>query len=87
MRTPALLYWSVGKRINEEVLGSSRAGYGRQVVEELSGRLTAEFGAGWKRRQLFYCIRFATEFPDAKIVHTLCAQLSWSHIKDLRPTH
>ncbi len=79
----SLLYWNVGKRINDELLGNKRADYGRQIVDELSMRLTEEFGPGWKRRQLFYCIRFASEFPETTIVHTLCAQLSWSHIKDI----
>lgn len=79
----SLLYWHVGKRINEEILGNERADYGKRVIEELSVRLTQEFGSGWKRRQLFYCVQFATEFPDSEIVHTLCAQLSWSHIKDI----
>lgn len=39
-----MLYWNVGHRINEEVLGNKRAAYGKQVVEELSKRLVGEFG-------------------------------------------
>ena len=27
-----LLYWKIGKRINEEVLGNERAEYGKQIV-------------------------------------------------------
>ena len=53
------------------------------AARELSVRLCAEFGDGWRRRQLFYCVQFAAAFPDLEIVHTLCAQLSWSHIKSL----
>lgn len=31
-----LLYWKIGKRINEEVLGNERAEYGKQVVSMLA---------------------------------------------------
>ena len=78
-----MLYWNVGRRINQELLGNKRAEYGKQVIDQLSARLCAEFGDGWKRRQLFYCVQFSSAFPDLEIVHTLCAQLSWSHIKSL----
>jgi len=27
-----MMYWSVGKRVREEVLGGERAAYGRQIV-------------------------------------------------------
>jgi len=37
----------------------------------------------WGVRQLRYCIRFAETFNDAEIVHTLCSQLSWSHLHQL----
>ena len=78
-----MLYWNVGRRINQELLGNKRAEYGKQIIDRLSARLCAEFGDGWKRRQLFYCVQFSSAFPDWEIVHTLCAQLSWSHIKSL----
>ena len=35
-----LLYWHIGKRINEEVLENQRAEYGRQIVSTLSTQLT-----------------------------------------------
>jgi predicted nuclease of restriction endonuclease-like (RecB) superfamily len=38
-------------------------------------------GKGWSQRQLSYCVQFATTFPDQEILHTLCAELSWSHFK------
>ena len=78
-----MLYWNVGHRINEEVLGNKRAAYGKQVVEELSKRLVGDFGAGWSYRQLMFCTQFAIYFPEIEIVNTLCSQLSWSHIKVL----
>ena len=58
-----------------------RAEYGKQIVVSLSRQLTKEYGKGWSKRQLHYCIRFAEVFPDIQIVHTLCTQFSWSHLR------
>jgi predicted nuclease of restriction endonuclease-like (RecB) superfamily len=75
------LYWQVGCRISTELLQGQRADYGKQVMAELSRQLTADFGKGWSERQLHYCVRIAEVLPDAEILHTLCAQLSWSHLR------
>ena len=74
------LYWQIGSRVNAELLKGQRAEYGKQVVVELAQQLTTEFGKGWGERQLRYCLRIAEVFPDAQILHTLCSQLSWSHL-------
>jgi len=79
----SLLYWRVGHRINLEILQGERAEYGKQVVASLAQQLTAEYGKGWGMGQLRYCLRFAESFPDKQIVHTVCAQLSWSHLRQL----
>jgi hypothetical protein len=71
------LYWHVGKRLREEVLGDERAAYGEQVITEVAKALTAEFGRGFSKRNLHYMARFAEDFPDAEIVHALRSQLSW----------
>ena len=83
--TLSTLYWQIGKRINEEILKSKRAEYGKQIVATLSRQLTGEYGKGWSKRQLHHCIRFAEVFPDFQIVHTLCTQLSWSHLRQIIP--
>jgi predicted nuclease of restriction endonuclease-like (RecB) superfamily len=80
-----LLYWHVGERIHGEILGGQRAGYGDEVITALARQLTAEYGRGWSARQLRLCIRFAQTYPDVQIVHTLCAKLSWSHLRLLAP--
>lgn len=77
----SMLYWQIGKRINEEVLKNQRAEYGKEIVLSLSKQLTAEFGNGWGEKQLRHCLRFAVTFPEKEIVYTLCRQLSWSHIR------
>ena len=83
--TMSILYWQIGKRINQDVLNNSRAGYGEQIVQSLSAQLTELYGNGWSKRQLHHCIRFVEIIPDYQIVHTLCTQLSWSHIRLIIP--
>ena len=76
------LYWKVGNRLREEVLGDERAAYGEQVVAEVAKALTAELGRGFSKRNLHYMVRFAEVFPDAEIVHALPSQLSWTHFRE-----
>lgn len=76
-----LLYWHIGKRINDYILQGERAEYGQEVVKNLAQSLTEQFGKGWSKRHLNYTMQFAATFPNLEIVHTLCAQLSWSHFK------
>lgn len=35
-----LMYWSIGSRINHDILGGKRAEYGAQIVSTLSTQLT-----------------------------------------------
>lgn len=53
------------------------------MVDTVAAGLTAEFGNGFGRRNLFRMIQFAEQFSDEQIVSTLSAQLSWSHILEL----
>lgn len=82
-RELTLLYWSIGKQIKKSVLGNRRAEYGEQVITKLSARLTAEFGKGWTRQQLWNCLYTVETIPSRKIISTLSGELSWSHIKEL----
>lgn len=80
-----MLYWQIGHRIRTDVLKERRAEYGKEVVQTLSRQLTPEYGRGFSKRNLFNMIRFAEVFPDVKIVQTLSAQLSWSHLTFIIP--
>lgn len=78
-----MLYWRVGKYIKSEVLDNKdRAPYGGEIIDDLSIKLTDSFGKGWNRRQLYHCLHTVETFPEKEIVHTLCTQLSWSHIRE-----
>lgn len=77
------MYWHIGKRIREDVLGSNRADYGRQIVSALGRQLTAEYGRGFSEKSLWHMLRFAEVFPDEEIVSALQRQLSWTHFKEI----
>lgn len=79
--TLILLYWRIGKCIHWDILKEKRAGYGEQILPTLSAELMKEFGAGFTARNLANMVRFAEVFPEEKILHTLCAKLSWSHFR------
>ena len=49
----------------------------------MSERLTAEYGKGFRRSNVFHMIRFAEVFDDPKIVQTLSGLLSWSHFVEI----
>lgn len=74
------LYWTVGQRLNAEVLGGERASYGAQLLDQLGKQLSSEFGRGFESRNLRRMVKFAEAFPSAEIVSTLSAKLSWSHL-------
>ena len=75
-------YWLIGRRIvEEEQQGKERATYGEEILKTLSAELTKEFGKGFGTRNLWDFRKFYLTFPETEIMHTLCAQLSWSHIR------
>jgi len=76
-----MLYWKIGQRIRGDILKEKRAGYGEKIVHALSAKLAGEFGRGFTRRNLFNMTRFAEVFPDYQIVHSLSAQLNWTHLR------
>jgi hypothetical protein len=78
--TLVIMYWQIGKRIREDVLGNQRAEYGKEILQVLSGKLTAEYGKGFTEKALWRMMQFAEVFPYADIVATLSRQLSWSHL-------
>ncbi len=80
-----LMYWHIGKRINEEVLKQERAEYGKAIVTKLSRQLTEEYGNGYAEKSLRRMIQFQECFPEVEIVATLSRQLSWSHFVEIIP--
>ncbi len=57
-------YWQIGRLIVEhEQGGKRRAGYGEEVIEELSRRLTADSGRGFSVRNVWNMRQFYNSFP------------------------
>lgn len=78
-----MLHWNIGRRVGSDLLKGQRARYGEEIIVSLSKILTAEYGRGFGRRNLFYMVRVAEAFPDPQIVHALSTQLSWTHFRIL----
>lgn len=78
-----LLYWNIGKSINDEILNNSRADYGKKIIPVLSTALTNRYGVGFNKRNLQSFIKLNASIEDLSILHTVCAKLSWSHIRTL----
>ena len=58
-------YWLVGHRIVEqEQAGEDRADYGEMIVERLAADLTAQFGRGFRRRNLFQMRAFYLAYRE-----------------------
>lgn len=69
-----LAYWRIGQAIVESLQGGdARAEYGRQLIAELSGRLSERYGTGFSTTNLWYFRQFYHVFSDREpmIVHTL----------------
>ena len=75
-----LLYWKIGKKINEDILKNDRADYGKKTIQSLSSELSKRYGIGFSKRNIHSFIKLNTVFQDLTIVQTLSAQLSWSHL-------
>lgn len=71
-------YWNIGKSIYEVCGESDRAAYGKQVINYISERLTAEFGRGYSVQGLRNMRQFYMAFPNRA---TLRSELSWSHYR------
>ncbi|MDE6338094.1 MAG: PDDEXK nuclease domain-containing protein [Muribaculaceae bacterium] len=78
--------WDLGKIIAEEELrGEDRAQYGASLIMALSKRLTAKYGKGFTKTNLYSFVRFYQLFPE--IFHSVSGKspqlLSWTHYRTL----
>lgn len=74
------LHWNIGKMISTIQGCSKRAAYGERVLNELSRRLTAEFGKGFSVQNLRNMRQFYRLF---QIRQTVSSELSWSHYVEI----
>lgn len=78
--------WLIGYRIAEEtLLGEERAEYGAQIIKKLSKELTAKYGKGYTKTNLYSFYSFYRYFPE--IFHSVSGKfdrlLSWTHYRIL----
>ena len=77
--TMVLTYWEIGRMIvEEEQQGKERAEYGKQVLKELSTKLTKEFGKGFSVDNLQNMRFFYYAYPKYEKSSRIFT-LSWSH--------
>lgn len=74
--------WLIGYRIaSEEMQGEERAKYGAEIIKKLSKELSAEYGKGFTKSNLYSFYSFYKTYPE--IFQTLSGKsqglLSWSH--------
>ena len=78
--TMTIMYWHIGDRINRELLGNERATYGKQIIANLSRRLTEQYGGNqFSEKNLSRMRLFAERFKDLSIWTPLVSKLPWSH--------
>lgn len=71
-------YWQIGKIINEAQDGSERAEYGKELMNELSKKLTNDYGKGFDKSNLSRMRKFYSLFNN---VDALRQELSWTHYR------
>src|ERR1039458_8133838 len=70
-------YWEIGRRIvTLEQGGEHRAEYGEQLVEQLAGDLTRQFGRGFGRANLWQMRAFYRAWPESQILQTLSGEFA-----------
>lgn len=76
-----ITYWNIGKIIVEdESDGNSRAEYGKEILKNISEKLTEEFGQGFDERNLRRMRQFYLTFQKWDSVSP---ELSWTHYRHL----
>ncbi len=83
--TLTLLFWKIGRLINENVLANKRADYAKRIVSTLSAQLKSQYGKNFEERNVRRMMQFAEQFTNEQIVVPLARQLSWSHFVELLP--
>ena len=71
-------YWQIGKTINEAQDGNERAEYGKELLNELSKKLTNDYGKGFDKSNLSRMRKFNSLFNN---VDALRQELSWTHYR------
>ncbi len=81
-----LTYYEIGRQIvEEEQNGKNRASYGKELLKNISKKLTVEFGKGFSERNLRLFRKFYQVYSVDEIWQSMIAKsqtdnmLSWTH--------
>lgn len=74
------IYWYVGKITYELSENSTKAIYGKKIIDVLSSKLTKEFRSGFSSVSIRRMRRFYEMYP---IWSTVSTELSWAHFQEL----
>ena len=76
--------WLIGYRIAEEELqGDNRAEYGASIIKKLAKELTAEYGKGYTKTNLYHFYSFYKTYPEIFHLPSGKLLLSWTHYRTL----
>ncbi len=78
-----MMYWEIGRLLVDDILEKEKPQYGKEIIGEISLRLTEQYGRGYDKSAVFRMISFYKEFPEIEKVATLSQQLTWSHFIEL----
>ena len=65
------------------MLEDKKAEYGTSLIDDISKKLTGEYGQGFSRPNIFKMICIFETFQDEKIFSTVSRKLSWSHLIEI----
>jgi len=62
-----LLFWKIGKRVNEAVLQNQRGDYGKRIVVTLARHLTEKYGRNFEEKICAVCSNLQNNFRMMKL--------------------
>ncbi len=71
-------YWEIGKIIHDAQGGNDRSEYGKELINELSKKLTSEYGKGFDKSNISRMRKFYVLFNNVDAVRQ---ELSWTHYR------
>lgn len=78
-----LMFWEIGRYINQNILEDERADYGKKILSTVSTKLAIQYGKSFVEANLYRMKRFAIVFPDINAIVDFIPFLSWSHFCEI----
>lgn len=82
-RQANMMFWHIGKYINEDMGYKRYSAYGSKILATLSQRLTERYGKGFSYSALSRMMKVAQLYREEEKFATLSRTLTWSHFLEL----